>query len=239
MYTALLMFDSIISKFYLKFRDRETAGNILGDLLKDRIKNEEREKTLVLGIPRGGVITGWMIACKLSCEFGIIMPRKLRAPGNEELSIGAIMDDGTTYLNDILLKELEISEEYIKNERIDRLDQIRRTARLYSGSKALDWNRTDIDDKTIILVDDGVATGATIIAAHRYLKANKRPRRIMVAVPIIPKGTVNLLKSQEIQNIEVITSPSNDRFKSVEQFYQNFSQDTDDQVMEIVLYQRR
>ena len=234
-----MIFDCIINKFHLKFRDREAAGNILGDSLKDRIKNEERKKSLVLGIPRGGVITGWMVASKLSCKFGIIMPRKLRAPGNKELSIGAIMDDGTTYMNDLLVRELGVSEEYIKKEKSDRLDELRRASDLYSHSKAFDWNQIEFDNRTVILVDDGAATGATIIAAFRYIKANKNPRRIIVAIPIIPKATVNLLKSEGILNIEVITSPRDDRFKSVEQFYQNFSQDTDDLIKKIVFYRQR
>src|SRR5919205_4078070 len=112
------IFDRISNKFQLKLKDRAAAANILGEALKDVIKNEEERKdSIVLGIPRGGVIVGDIIARKLSCKFDIIIPRKLRAPHSEELAIGAIMEDGTTYLNSTLVKELEISQEYLEKEK--------------------------------------------------------------------------------------------------------------------------
>src|SRR5919107_572433 len=113
------IFDRISSKFQLKLKDRAAAANILAEALKDIIKQEqERKDSIVLGIPRGGVIVGDIIARKLSCEFDIIIPRKLRAPHSEELAIGAVMeDDTTTYLNDMLVKELEVSQEYIEKEK--------------------------------------------------------------------------------------------------------------------------
>src|SRR5919107_5096599 len=113
------IFESITSKFQFRLKDRANAANILGEALKDVIKNkEERKASIVLGIPRGGVIVGDIIARKLSCEFDIIIPRKLRAPHSEELAIGAVMeDDTTTYLNDTLVKELEVSQEYIEKEK--------------------------------------------------------------------------------------------------------------------------
>jgi putative phosphoribosyl transferase len=103
-----MILSRIINRFQLKFKDREAAGNILGESLKNLIHKEERKNSLVLGIPRGGVIIGWTIANKLSCDFGIIIPRKLHAPNNQELAIGALMEDGTTYLNESLVEELDI-----------------------------------------------------------------------------------------------------------------------------------
>src|SRR5678816_294119 len=85
-----MIFSHIIDRFQLKFKDRKAAGNMLAESLKNSIKKEERKNTLVLGIPRGGVIIGSTIANKLSCDFGIIVPRKLHAPHNEELGIGAV-----------------------------------------------------------------------------------------------------------------------------------------------------
>jgi putative phosphoribosyl transferase len=113
-----MIFESISSKFQIKLKDRANAANILGEALKDVIKNKERKASIVLGIPRGGVIVGDIIARKLSCEFDIIVPRKLRAPHSEELAIGAVIEDGTTYLNNILVRELEVSQEYIKKKHI-------------------------------------------------------------------------------------------------------------------------
>jgi predicted phosphoribosyltransferase len=228
-----MVFSRIIDRFQLKFKDRETAGNIIGESLRNTIKKEEWKDTLVLGIPRGGVITGWTIANKLSCDFGLIIPRKLRAPHNEELAIGAIMEDGTTYLNEILVKELDIPHEYIKNEKLEQLEEIRRRTQLYSG-RTFYWNQNDLNGKTVILADDGAATGATIIVAARYLKANKNPRKVILAIPISPKGTINTLKNEGIDQIEVITSPQNRNFISIEQYYQNFAQLTDKQVIDII-----
>lgn len=228
-----MIFSRIIDRFQIKFKDREAAGNILGESLKNSIKKEERKNTLVLGIPRGGVVTGWTIANKLSCDFGIIIPRKLHAPHNEELAIGALMEDGKTYLNETLVNELDISPEYIKKEKLDQLKEIRRRAQLYNG-KTFNWNQNDLRGRTVILADDGAATGATIIVATRYLKTNKKPRKVIIAIPISPKGTINTLKNEGIDPIEVITSPQNRNFVSIEQYYQNFDQITDKQVIDII-----
>jgi predicted phosphoribosyltransferase len=228
-----MIFSRIIDRFQLKFKDREAAGNILGESLKNSIISEERKNSLVLGIPRGGVIIGWAIANKLSCDFGIIIPRKLCAPNNQELAIGALMEDGTTYLNESLVKELDISPEYIKNEKLDQLEEIRRRTQLYSG-KIFNWNQNDLSGKIVILADDGAATGATIIVAARYLKVNKNPRKVIIAIPISPKGTINALKNEGIDQIEVINSPQNRNFISIEQYYQNFAQLTDNQVIDII-----
>jgi predicted phosphoribosyltransferase len=217
----------------LKFKDREAAGNMLGESLKNLINKEERKNALVLGIPRGGVITGWTIANKLSCDFDIIIPRKLRAPNNQELAIGAIMEDGTTYLNEILVNELDIPPEYIKKEKLDQLEEIRRRTQLYSV-KTFNWNQNDFSEKTVILTDDGAATGATIIVAARYIKTNKNLRKFIIAIPISPKGTINTLNNEGIDQIEVVTSLQNRNFVSIEQYYQNFDQITDEQVIDIL-----
>ena len=229
-----MIFNRIIDRFQLKFKDREAAGNILAELLKNSMIREGIKNSLVLGIPRGGVIIGWAIANKLSSDFGIIIPRKLRAPHNEELAIGALMEDGTTYLIESLVKELDISPEYIKNEKLEQLEEIKRRTQLYSG-KTFNWIQNDLSGRTVILADDGAATGATIIVAARYLKANKNPRKVVIAIPVSPKGTINTLKNEGIiDQIEIITSARNRNFVSIEQYYQNFDQVTDKQVIEII-----
>jgi predicted phosphoribosyltransferase len=127
-----IIFDKISSKFQLRLKDRDNAANILGEALKDVIKKEqERKDSIVLGIPRGAVIVGDIIARKLACEFDIIIPRKLRAPHSGEIAIGAVMEDGTTYLNDMFVKELEISQEYIEKEKIYQIQEIKRRSSLY------------------------------------------------------------------------------------------------------------
>ena len=230
-----MIFNVISNKFQLKFKDRESAGIILSESLKTIIKKDERKNTLVLGIPRGGVITADIIARKLYCKFDIIIVRKIHAPSNEELAIGAIMGDGTTYLNEMIVKDLEISTKYIEDEKFRQLEEIKRRASLYcfGNREFIKLNNINFSDKTIILVDDGAATGATIIVAARWIRVNKNPRRFIVAIPIAPKYTINLMKQEKIDCIEVITSP-NFNFKSVEQYYKNFNQVTDKQVIDIL-----
>jgi putative phosphoribosyl transferase len=232
------IFEKISSKFQLKLKDRAAAANILAEALKDVIKKEqERKDSIVLGIPRGGVIVGDIIARKLSSSlFDIIIPKKLCAPHSEELAIGAVMEDGTTYLNDILVKELEVSQEYIEKEKVDQILEIKRRSLLY---RRKDYTAREvyniINGKTVILVDDGAATGATVIAAARWIKKTNNSRsRLIIAVPVAPKETLNLLK-KEADSIEVITSPSTSNFKSVEQYYQSFEPVTDQQVIQIMM----
>jgi predicted phosphoribosyltransferase len=232
------IFEKISSKFQLKLKDRAAAANILAEALKDVIKKEqERKDSIVLGIPRGGVIVGDIIARKLSSSlFDIIIPKKLCAPHSEELAIGAVMEDGTTYLNDILVKELEVSQEYIEKEKVDQILEIKRRSLLY---RRKDYTAREvyniINGKTVILVDDGAATGATVIAAARWIKKTNNSRsRLIIAVPVSPIETLNLLK-KEADSIEVITSPSTSNFKSVEQYYQSFEPVTDQQVIQIMM----
>jgi putative phosphoribosyl transferase len=233
-----MIFESISSKFQLKLKDRANAANILGEALKDIIKNkEERKASIVLGIPRGGVIVGDIIARKLSCEFDIIIPRKLRAPHSEELAIGAIMEDGTTYLNGMLVKELEVSEEYIEKEKAYQIQEIKRRTLLYRRNSEEKEKYELKNNKYVILADDGAATGATVIAAARWIKKKKtttdNPKRLIIAIPVAPKETLNLLKN-EADHVEVITTPSTSNFKSVGQYYQSFEPVTDEQVINIM-----
>jgi len=229
-----LILDEVIGKFQLKIKDRESAGNILGETLKDVVKKEDRNDTLVLGIPRGGIIIAEIIARKLSCGFDLLISKRLRAPHNEELAIGAVMEDGTTYLNELVINELKISSEYIKSEILNQLEETKRLARLYKhGNKfLLEHNDIAWKNMTIIIVDDGAATGSTITAAIRSIRKSNNPERLVVAIPVSPKGTINLLKNEGIDHIEVITSPQNRNFTSIEQYYQNFDQVTDNQVID-------
>ncbi|HEY9387159.1 MAG TPA: phosphoribosyltransferase family protein [Nitrososphaeraceae archaeon] len=228
-----MLLDKIRSKFQFRLKDRSTAGSILATALIGNLKSrEERQQSIVLGIPRGGVIVADIIAKKLSCEFDIIIPHKLRAPHNEEVAIGAIMEDGTTYLNEVIVKELEIPKEYIEKEKSQQLEEIKRRASLYRNNTLKEYYR--IENRTVILADDGAATGATIIAAARWLRATKNPAHFIIAIPVAPKDTVNLLKRENIDHLEVITSPPASNFKSVGQYYQSFEPVTDEQVRQIM-----
>jgi len=128
-----MILDRISSKLQLRLKDRVNAGNILGEALKAIIKNKQarKENTIVLGIPRGGVVVADIVAKKLSCRFDIVIPRKLRAPHNEEVAIGAVTEDGTTYLNAEIVKVLEVSEEYIEEEKSRQIQEIKRRSLIY------------------------------------------------------------------------------------------------------------
>ena len=231
-----MVFDRLFGRFQLKVKDRESAGNILGETLKKIVKKEDRNNTIVLGIPRGGIIIAEVIARKLACELDIFIVKRLRSPYNEELAIGAVTEGGTTFLNELIIKELKISQEFIEGEISHQLQEIKRLTQLYNhkNKSSLERNAIDFKNKTIVIVDDGAATGSTIIATIRSVRKNMNPKRLIIAVPVSPKATINRLNNEEIDQIEVITSPQNRNFVSIEQYYQNFDQVTDKQVIEII-----
>jgi predicted phosphoribosyltransferase len=156
------------------------------------------------------------------------------------LAIGAVTEDGTTYLNELIINKLEISQDYIENEKSYQLNEIKRLTKLLkngnktSTSKNVNDSIIDLKNKTIIVVDDGSATGSTLIAAVRNIRKNMMPKRLIVALPISPQGTIDKLRSEDINHIEVITSPQNSNFISIEQYYRNFDQITDRQVIDIM-----
>ena len=231
-----MVFHRLFGRFQLKVKDRESAGNILGETLKEIVKKEDRNNTFVLGIPRGGIIIAEVIARKLACELDIFIVKRLRSPYNEELAIGAVTEGGTTFLNELIIKELKISQEFIEGEISHQLQEIKRLTQLYNhkNKPSLERNAIDFKNKTIVIVDDGAATGSTIIATIRSVRKNMNPKRLIIAVPVSPKATINRLNNEEIDQIEVITSPQNRNFVSIEQYYQNFDQVTDKQVIEII-----
>ena len=231
-----MVFHRLFGRFQLKVKDRESAGNILGETLKGIVKKEDRNNTFVLGIPRGGIIIAEVIARKLACELDIFIVKRLRSPYNEELAIGAVTEGGTTFLNELIIKELKISQEFIEGEISHQLQEIKRLTQLYNhkNKSSLERNAIDFENKTIVIVDDGAATGSTIIATIRSVRKNMNPKRLIIAVPVSPKATINRLNNEEIDQIEVITSPQNRNFVSIEQYYQNFDQVTDKQVIKII-----
>jgi predicted phosphoribosyltransferase len=242
---AYIFLSFAISKLQLKFKDRAAAATILASVLKDTLRStvlqtpaynkEQKNKAdiIVLGIPRGGVIIADIVARKLSADFDIIIGRKLCSPDSKENAIGAIAEDGTTaYLNQRLTNSLQISSAYIKKEKSDQLKEIKRKAAMYRD-RAMRRRRLKLKGRTVILVDDGIATGATITAAIRWIK-RQEPKHLIVAVPVVPKQIVNLLKKEAIDAIQFITSPSSSNFISVGQFYQNFNPISDEQVIGIM-----
>lgn len=219
----------------MKIKDRESAGNILAGSVQDTIKKMERPDIIVIGLPRGGFVIAEIIAKKLSCKLYMLLVKRLRAPYNEEMAIGAVAGDGSSYLNKSLIKELKISDEYINNELSYQLKEIKRQADMYEEKKnSLNEKDITVDGKTIIIVDDGAATGSTMLATVTSLRNKYNPKSIIVAVAVSPRDTVDLLRREGIDHVEVIICPTNNKFRSIEQFYQHFDQVSDKQILDIV-----
>lgn len=231
-----MILNKFFGKFQLKIKNRESAGNILAGTLKDILKKVTGSDIIVVGLPRGGFVMAEIISKKLSCNLDMVISKRLRAPHNVEIAIGAVAEDGTTYLNKALIEELKISNEYLDNELSYQLQEIKRLSGIYyQGKKCLlDEKCITGNDITIVIVDDGAATGATITATTRSLRKKYNPEFIIVAITVSPKSTIDLFRREGIDHVEVITSPSDDNFKSIEQFYQNFDQVSDNEILDII-----
>lgn len=209
-----------------KFRDRADAGAALAEKLEKIVGSNNDTTTTIIGIPRGGVILAEIVASKLGAALDIVIPRKMGAPGNEELAIGAVMEDGTEYINRYLVTALRVPPAYIDEEKSRQVAEIRRRSQAYRKAGA----PYNIRGRTVVLVDDGVATGATVIAAARWTRKHG-PAKLIIAVPVAPAQTVETLK-HEADMVVVISVPRD--FGAVGEFYSEFSPVTDEQVVSIM-----
>jgi putative phosphoribosyl transferase len=231
------LFDSLKNKFQLRFKNRVFAAKILTGSLEDSLRkmkiDKKKDILLILGVPRGGVIVADVVATGLpyKSEFDIVIPRKLAAPHNQEIAIGAVMEDGALFLKDEIINELEIDDEYIGKEKEKQLEEIKRRNSLYRNLGEEGSIAHKIKDKIVVLVDDGAATGATLIAAARYIM-KLSPKKLVIAIPVTSKDTLETLK-RECDMVVTGTTPSSSTFKTVGQYYQEFKQVEDSQVIEI------
>ena len=220
-------------------RDRAACSNIVAAGIHDYLKKDERKNLVIFGIPRGGIIVADIIARKLKTDnFDILIPRKLTTPHNKENAFGAIMEDGTTtFIDDRVVDALSISNEYIEQEKERQLQEIKRRALVYRNSDKLMEYSDKINDsnKVVILVDDGAASGATLIVAARWIKNRKEHKfkKLIIAIPVAPKETANILK-EKCDHLEIITKPSLSNFHSVSHYYKDFNPINDEQVVEIL-----
>ncbi|HEU5120121.1 MAG TPA: phosphoribosyltransferase family protein [Candidatus Nitrosocosmicus sp.] len=231
------MLGSLKDRFQLKFKNREFAAKILAGALEDSLKkikvDKKSDNLLVLGIPRGGVIVADFVAQKLisshyKCNFDIVIPRKLTAPGNQEIAIGAIFEDGTLYLNEDLIRDLGISSDYLEAEKSRQLEEIKRRKSIYLSKEI----ELDLKDQTVILVDDGAASGATIIVDSRWIKKQK-PSKIVIEIPVTSKNILEILK-RESDLVVTGTTPSATNFKTVGQYYQEFKPVEDEDIINVI-----
>lgn len=204
------------------FLDRSDAG----EKLSIELNKYKDENPIVLAIPRGGIVTAYETIKKLECKWDLIIPRKIGAPHNKEVAIGAISLDGTYIFNQKYIDVLNISEEYIKNEILEQTEEIKRRLVKYKGNE----NFPDVKDKTVIIIDDGIATGFTIQAAIHSIKKHNA-KKIILAVPLAPQDAISQL--EKIVD-EVICLIIPDEFYAVGLHYKSFEQTTDEEVFSIV-----
>jgi predicted phosphoribosyltransferase len=183
---------------------------------------------IILAIPRGGVVIGDVISDRLEAKLDLIVPRKIGAPFDPELAIGAVMPDGTCFLNTSRVEALQVPQRYIAAQTEEQMKEIDRRLLSYRGRRGYN---NELEDKIVILVDDGIATGSTIYAAAQWIKAQKCSQ-LVIAVPVGPKETIEKLK-EVADMVIVIDAPRS--FQAVGEFYQDFSQVTDDEVKDIML----
>jgi putative phosphoribosyl transferase len=206
------------------FRDRRDAGERLADALAD-VRETHGGTATVLGIPRGGVVVADAVAERLSAPLDVVIPRKLGAPGNPELAIGAVAP-GVRVLDERMVRALSVPESYLDRE-VGRAEKEieRRERRFRVGLPPLDLN-----GRAAIVVDDGVATGSTAVAALRWARA-RGAAAVVLAVPVAPALSVRQLSSDAD---EVVALETPDLFHAVGQWYAQFGQVSDEEVVRIL-----
>ena len=201
------------------FSDRQDAAKKLAKALQQY----RGQHPLVLAIPRGAVPMGKIIAQALEGELDVVLVRKLRAPGNPEFAIGSVDETGWTYLSDYAS---QMPEKYIDAEKATQLAVMRERRASYTPIRA----PIDPEGRIVIVVDDGLATGSTMIAALHALRA-KRPKKLVCAVPVAPNDTLEKISPYAD---EVVCLETPDIFYAVGQFYQSFPQVEDEEVIELL-----
>jgi predicted phosphoribosyltransferase len=204
------------------FRDREDAARQLAEKLKGR----ELHNPLVLAIPRGGVVTGAVLAQELGAELDVVLSRKLRAPGQPELAVGAVSEDGRVYLNHHARAFLDQMEEYLAEERRHQLGEIARRKKLFRAVRP----QAPVAGRSVIVTDDGIATGSTMIAALQAVKP-QNPREVIVAIPVASPDRLAEVR-RWCDDVVCLLSP--EEFWAIGQFYEDFRQVEDEQAINLL-----
>jgi len=206
-----------------RFKNRSQAGQQLAERLRQYANNPD---TVVLGLPRGGVVVAYEVAEKLGLPLDIFLVRKLGVPGNEELAMGAIASGGVRVMNDDVVRSMNISRSAIEEAVRRETHELERREEAYRSNRP----RLDVKDKTVLLVDDGLATGATMRAAVAALR-KQRPKEIIIAVPTASPETCEEFRA-DVDDIICAVTPT--LFYAVGASYEDFPQTTDEEVQELL-----
>ena len=206
-----------------RFRDRAEAGRLLAQRLRHYAG---RDDVVVLALPRGGVPVAYEVAKELGAPLGVFLVRKIGVPGHEELAMGAIASGGVLVLNERLVQALGLGPEQLQRAIDQELRELERRQEAYDGERG----PPDLEGKTVILVDDGLATGSTMRAAALAVK-QLNPARVVVAVPVAAEETCDAFR-EIVDDIVCEVTPT--PFQAVGLWYEDFSQTTDEEVRELL-----
>ncbi|MFY0527729.1 phosphoribosyltransferase [Archangium gephyra] len=209
----------------MRFRDREEAGRMLAERLRDT----RGESPVVLALPRGGVPVGDEVARALGAPLEVLVARKLGVPWRPELGMGAIAEGGALYVNAEVLAYADLTNEDALAVARQESRELARRVRLYRGERPL----PDVRGRTVLLVDDGLATGGTARAAARAVLA-RGPRRLVLAVPVAAAETAEALRREEVD--EVVTVQEPERLGAVGLWYEDFHQVDDEEVLALLTH---
>ena len=207
----------------MHFRDRVEAGQRLA---KELAWLSDQKGVIVLGVPRGGAVVANEIAKALHAPLDVYITRKLGAPHNPELAIGALASDGTAFLDQDMILSLGVPDEFVQSEIARQRKEIARRMAAYRGTRP----EPDLHDKTVVLVDDGVATGATVLVSLRSIR-QRQPRQLILAVPVGAPDSISSLQ-KEADRVVCLYSP--EVFWAVGSFYSDFNQTSDQEVIQML-----
>lgn len=211
------------------FKDRTDAAKQLVERLywlKTEIQ-ENKSSVVIVAVPRGGVVIGNIIASQLGAKLDLVVSRKIGAPFNPELAIGAVMPDGSYFLNDVA-EMMNVSQDYIESQIEKEVKEIDRRLIEFRGNREY-YNK--LEDKIVVLVDDGIATGATILASAKWIKDKHHCKQLIIAVPLAPREILEDL-NRAADKVMVLYTP--EPFGAVGRFYHDFNQVSDDEVKEMM-----
>jgi putative phosphoribosyl transferase len=215
--------EEVIRELSMVFLDRAEAGRVLAKRLK---AYQDQPKVLVLGIPRGGVPVAFEVAAELHTPLDVFIVRKLGVPGREELGFGAIASGGTRFLDTAIVEAVGISDPEIERITATERQELERRERVYRGGRP----PLGVEGQTVILVDDGIATGSSVQVAITALRQLK-PSRLVIAVPVAPVSTCRRLR-REVDELICVHMPTS--FYAIGEFYEDFSQVSDQEVTDLL-----